>query len=318
MQLCGASYRLANAPSSSLGWRSVPTYYRHYRCLQTTRLSKGRLCILWIGVGAAIALGCSPAQNAPARNGTKPAAARDRDTLAQFSLLASLAADNYVGEAPLRDVLEGGDFGVGTFDRLDGEMIVLDGQMYQALADGTVRMADLEGTTPFAAVTFFKEDGRIDHVAAATLDDLDKQLDLKLLRRNSPYAIRITGDFSELTLRSVSAQSPPFRPLVEVVKQQVTWQHRNLRGTLVGLRCPHWMGTLNVSGYHWHFLSDDRKIGGHVLACEFQRGSLLYDECTSVIIHLPQSTEFDGFDASDVTEQDVNQIERQRTQIRRP
>ena len=266
-----------------------------------------------------IALGCSPSQkNAPARNDTKPAAVTDGDTLVQFSLLASLAADNYVGEAPLRDVLVGGDFGVGTFNRLDGEMIVLDGKMYQALADGTVRMADLEGTTPFAAVTFFNEDGRIDSIAAATLDDLDEQLDLKLPRRNSPYAIRITGEFAELTLRSVPAQSPPFLPLVEVVKQQVTWQHRNLRGTLVGLRCPHWMGTLNVSGYHWHFLSDDHKIGGHVLACEFQRGSLLYDECTSVIIHLPQSTEFDEFDASEVTEQDVDQIERQRTQIGRP
>ena len=175
-------------------------------------------------------------------------------------------------------MLAGGDFGVGTFDRLDGEMIVLDGEMYQALADSTVRLADLDGTTPFAAVTFFKEDGRIDNIAAATLDDLNEQLDLKLLRRNSPYAIRITGEFAQLALRSVPAQSPPYQPLIEVVKQQVTWQHRNLRGTLVGLRCPHWMGTLNVSGYHWHFLTDDHKIGGHVLACRFERGSLIYDE----------------------------------------
>ena len=150
----------------------MPHHYRQHPCLQRTDVSKGRLRVLWIGVGAVIALGCSPSQkNAPARNDTKPAAATDGDTLVQFSLLASLAADNYVGEAPLRDVLVGGDFGVGTFNRLDGEMIVLDGKMYQALADGTVRMADLEGTTPFAAVTFFKEDGRIDSIAAATLDE---------------------------------------------------------------------------------------------------------------------------------------------------
>jgi acetolactate decarboxylase len=297
----------------------MPLHYRQQPCLRTTNVSKGRLRFLWIGVGAVIALGCSPSQkNAPALNDTKPATVTDGDTLVQFSLLASLAADNFVGQALLRDVLVGGDFGVGTFHRLDGEMIVLDGKMYQALADGTVRMADLEGTTPFAAVTFFNEDGRIDSVAAATLNDLDEQLDLKLPRLNLPYAIRITGEFAELTLRSVPVQSPPFLPLVEVVKQQVTWKHRNLRGTLVGLRCPHWMGTLNVSGYHWHFLSDDHKIGGHVLACEFQRGSLLYDECTSVIIHLPQSSEFDEFDASEVTEKDVDQIERQRIQMERP
>jgi acetolactate decarboxylase len=236
----------------------------------------------------------------------------------QYSLVAALAADDYSGGAPLRDLLTAGDFGLGTFDRLDGEMIVLDGQIYQALADGTVRAADLSAKTPFAAVTFFNEDGRINGLAAATLDDLDGQLDHKLPRRNSPYALRIAGEFTELTLRSVPAQSPPFRPLVEAIKDQVTWQHRRLRGTLVGFRCPSWMGTLNVSGYHWHFLSDDHKTGGHVLSCEFQGCSLRFDECTSLVIHLPQSAEFDQFDASGVTEQDVRQIERQRPQAARP
>jgi acetolactate decarboxylase len=275
--------------------------------------------ILWIAIVAMLVLGCSPAPTiAPATSDAKPAQAAADDALVQFSLLAALAADDYVGGAPLRNVLAAGDFGVGTFNRLDGEMIVLDGQIYQALADGTVRAADLDGTTPFAAVTFFNEDGRIENVVAATLDDLDRQLDRQLPRRNSPYALRITGEFAALTLRSVPAQSPPFEPLVQVVKHQVTWQHRNLRGTLVGLRCPAWMGTLNVSGYHWHFLSDDHKIGGHVLACEFERGLVRYDECTSVVIHIPQSTEFDEFDAREVSEQDVDQIERQRTNSARP
>jgi acetolactate decarboxylase len=230
----------------------------------------------------------------------------------QFSLLAALAADEYAGITPLGEVLTNGDFGVGTFDRLDGEMIVLDGQIYQALSDGSVRLADLRGKMPFAAVTFFNEDGRIDDVAAATLDDLDDQLDRHLPHRNSPYAIRVHGDFAEVTLRSVPAQSPPYQPLVEVVKKQVTWQHRNLRGTLVGLRCPAWIGTINVSGYHWHFLSDDRKVGGHVLACEFQHGSLQFDECTSVVIHIPQSAEFDALNAGDITEKHIDLIERQK------
>ena len=275
--------------------------------------------LLWFGIVAALSLGCSPSPKiAPASNSTESTAVTSDDALVQFSLLAALASDDYVGRTPLRDVLVGGNFGIGTFNYLDGEMIVLDGNIYQALADGTVRLADLDGTTPFAAVTFFNEDGRIENFAAATLDDLDEQLDRKLPRRNSPYAIRITGEFAELTLRSVPAQSPPFQPLVEVVKHQITWQHRDLRGTLVGLRCPVWMGTLNVSGYHWHFLSDDHKTGGHVLACGFQRGSLRFDECTSVVIHIPQSSEFDEFDANEVTEQDVERIERQRTQSGRP
>jgi acetolactate decarboxylase len=231
----------------------------------------------------------------------------------QFSLLAALAADDYTGVAALKEVLASGDFGVGTFDRLDGEMIVLDGTIYQARSDGTVREADMKGTTPFASVTFFKEDGRIDNLEAATLEHVDEQLDRQLPRRNWPYAIRIDGQFAEVTVRSVPAQTPPFRPLVEVVKEQPTWEHQNIRGTLIGTRCPDWMGTLNVSGYHWHFLSDDRRIGGHVLQCKLDKGTVIYDECSSVLIRLPNSEAFEKFDQRAVTQEDVDKIERERT-----
>jgi acetolactate decarboxylase len=258
-------------------------------------------------------LGCapSPPRSTPTADVSLRTPAAD-DALVQFSVLAALAADDYTNGASLTQVLAAGDFGLGTFDRLDGEMIVLDGKMYQALADGTVLPADLASTTPFAAVTFFSEDGRLEKLSAATLTHLEEQIDRHLPRRNSPYALRLAGEFTHLTLRSVPAQSPPFRPLVEVVKDQNTWQHHNVRGTLIGLRCPSWMGTLNVSGYHWHFLSEDQKIGGHVLACQFERSTLRYDECTSIDIRIPQSTSFDQFDIHDVTQQDVEKIERQR------
>ena len=59
---------------------------------------------------------------------------------------------------------------------------------------------------------------------------------------------------------------------------------------------------LNVPGYHWHFLSDDHTVGGHVLACTFQGNSLSYDECTTLIIHIPQSAEFDSFDTRGISE----------------
>jgi acetolactate decarboxylase len=273
----------------------------------------------WMVIVVAAILGCAPAPTAPpAVKSAQPVAVTAQDALVQFSLIAALAAGDYEAGFPLRDVLAGGNFGVGTFSGLDGEMIVLDGKIYQALASGTVREADMGGATPFASVTFFAEDGRVEHLAAGSLDDLDAQLDRQLPRRNTPYAIRVDGEFAELTLRSVPAQSPPFEPLVDVVKHQVTWEQRNVRGTLVGLRCPAWVGTLNVAGYHWHFLSDDRKIGGHVLACKLQDGLLRYDECTSVVIHLPQSREFDEFDVREIHAHDIYEIERQRAPAERP
>lgn len=261
---------------------------------------------------AALAVGCAPKSVSVPKSRSSAGPATVEDALVQFSLLAALAADDFDGRAPLREVLDSGDFGVGTFDRLDGEMIVLDGRIYQARSDGTVREADMNGATPFASVTFFEEDGRIDTFTAATLNDVDEQLDRQLPRRNWPYAIRIDGQLASITVRSVPAQTPPFRPLVEVVKEQSTWEHQNMRGTLVGLRCPGWMGTLNVSGYHWHFLSDDRTIGGHVLECELEARKVTYDECSSVLIRLPDSEEFARFDMGEVSQGDVDRIERQR------
>jgi len=266
----------------------------------------------WLVVSAAMALGCSPSPTMTSSEATPSASRDDRDALVQFSLLAALAADDYRGGPPLSAVLAGGDFGIGTFYDLDGEMIVLDGEIFQALADGTVRRADMAGTTPFAAVTDFEEDGRFEDVSPASLSELDQQLDRQLPRHNSPYAIRIEGEFAELVLRSVPAQKPPFRPLVEVVKDQVTWQHRNVRGTLIGLRCPEWMSAINVAGFHWHFISDDRQIGGHVLGCTFHDLAAQFDECTSVVIRVPQTREFDRFDADAVSQQDIEKIERQR------
>lgn len=151
------------------------------------RISESGYQVLWIGIVAALVVGCAPSpKRAPSSTNGPPAEVTLDDALVQFSLVSALAAGDYVGDTPLRNVLTGGDFGVGTFSRLDGEMIVLDGQMYQALANGTTRTPYLNGTTPFAAVTFFNEDGRIENLAAATLDDLDEQLDRKLPRCNAP------------------------------------------------------------------------------------------------------------------------------------
>lgn len=279
--------------------------------------AKLRAAACWVVIAICLSAGCSPSvHSAAGPEKTEPAVAgnlADDDTLTQFSLLSALAADDYDGTATLDEVLRAGDFGVGTFDRLDGEMIVLDGAVYQALSDGTIRRPPLSGKTPFASVTFFHADGRIDKLSAATLDDLDHQLDAKLPNRNTPRAIRIDGTFAALTLRSVPAQTPPYQPLVDVVKHQATFDHGNIRGTLVGIRCPAWLGTLNVAGYHWHFLSDDQQTGGHVLGCEFADCSLQYDECTSVLIRLPGDEEFQTFDEQAITQGDVDQIERQRT-----
>ena len=246
------------------------------------------------------------------RNGAADGRSGDGDELVQFSLLAALAAGDYAGGAPLAEVRQFGDFGVGTFDRLDGEMIVLDGEIFQVVASGKVVRRDDQGATPFATVTFFEADGTIDGISAGSLTELDQTLDHRVLNDKRPVALKVRAEFEELTLRSAPPQKPPYRPLAEVIDQQRVWKREHVRGTLIGIRCPEWMGTLNVAGYHWHFLSDDRKVGGHVLDCRFSDGRAAYDECSSVLVRLPASASFGAIDMSGVSEADVDKIERQR------
>ena len=63
-----------------------------------------------------------------------------------------------MGSSRSRELKKHGDFGIGTFDALDGEMIVLDGVVYQAKADGHIYQAADNLTTPFATVTYFDSD----------------------------------------------------------------------------------------------------------------------------------------------------------------
>jgi acetolactate decarboxylase len=266
---------------------------------------------------AALVVGCAPSSpnETAAQKGmltSEDSAVIGPDALVQFSLLAALAAGDYGDGIPLSEVRKHGDFGLGTFDRLDGEMIVLEGEVYQVLADGTVRRRDDEGLTPFATVTFFSADGQFDNVSIGSLSELDQWLNRRLPNAQIPVAVRVQGDFEGLTLRSAPPQTPPYRPLVAVIDQQVTWQRRNVHGTLIGFRCPEWMGTLNVAGYHWHFISDDRTTGGHALDCRFSGATAAYDECATVVIHLPESESFSKVDMTEVSQADVDRIERQR------
>lgn len=271
---------------------------------------------LGVGISAGELLGAerSSPQTASADAGGNEASAVPRrgDELVQFSLLSALAAGDYGGGAPLGQVLKFGDFGVGTFDQLDGEMIVLDGEIYQVVASGEVVRRGEQGATPFATVTFFEEDGKLENLAAKSLAELDQTLDQRVPNDKRPFALKVTGEFAELTLRSAPPQKPPYRPLAEVIDQQRVWKREKVRGTLIGIRCPAWMGTLNVAGYHWHFLSDDRQIGGHLLDCKFSGATAAYDECSSVLIQLPASASFGAIDMSGVSEADVDKIERQR------
>lgn len=235
-----------------------------------------------------------------------------RDQITQISVVNALMLGDYDGIMSIKDMLGYGDFGLGTLDHLDGELIVVDGTAYQARGDGSVVEVDPARTTPFAVVTKLQPDGQFRCDSLASLADLDQLLDDKIEHANNFIAIRVDGQFASITVRSVQRQEPPYKPLAQVAKSQGVWTHHDLGGTLVGIRCPAWVHGLNVPGFHWHFISDDRQVGGHVLACHIRHAHIRYDICTNWLVKLPNTQSFNALDLNTDLRTELKQVERSR------
>lgn len=215
-------------------------------------------------------------------------------TVFQFSTLPALALGNYDGEMTFGELLKHGDFGVGTFDTLDGELIILDGKAWRVRADGVVSGVDKNETTPFAAVTRFAPDQTQSVAQPIEYSMLLTRIGAMLKTPNLPHAIRVRGVFSRLKVRSVPRQNKPYRALSEVVKTQSVFEWKNLRGTLVGFRFPPYLSGVNLADYHFHFVSDDKKRGGHVLDGALQSGTIEIQSLRGFAMQLPQNAAFDN------------------------
>ncbi len=202
----------------------------------------------------------SPAQPSPAQ--PSPA----QPALTQFGAIDALLAGGYDGAFPLSELRRRGDLGLGTFDRLDGELVLLDGVVHQAPFDGRVRRPADSLTSPFAQVVRFRAASLVALPADADLRAIEAELDRALGHTDCFAAARLDARFTQLTARSVPRQTRPYRPLAEVAKGQAVFRFENAGGTLVGLRSPDFARGLSVPGWHWHFLTGDRTRGGHVLS----------------------------------------------------
>lgn len=210
--------------------------------------------------------------------------------LYQVSTIATLLAGGYAGEATFAEVARHGDFGLGTVTGLDGEMVALDGGFYQVKSDGTVHVLTPEETTPFAEVVFFKGALDLGPVDGLDLAGLKKTLAARLPDPNRFYAVRVSADCAAVTTRSAPAQHKPWPPLAEAIKEQVEFPLKNIRGTLVGIYAPAGTPLLAPAGWHFHFLSDDRTKGGHLLAVAVVRGAARADVMDVVTVAFPKQS----------------------------
>jgi len=205
----------------------------------------------------------------------------------QAGTIQALLDGRFDGDLTLAEAMSHGTQGIGTIRGLDGELIVLDGAAWVVDAHGAVREVAPDTPTPFVVVTHFEPDAEADLAGPLDWAGLTAALDA-LAPHDSPFlALRVTGTFTRLRLRSVPGQSPPYPSLTEVTAHQVEWDAPAAIGTLVGFRFPDATAGVEVPGYHVHFLADDRATGGHVLDLELAAGHAAVEACDSLHVELP-------------------------------
>ncbi len=215
-----------------------------------------------------------------------------RNTLFQTSTIDALLAGLYDADLSCGELLKHGDFGIGTFDRVDGEMVVFEGIIYQARGDGKVYKADQNCKTPFATICHFNPEKTISIDTRMDDSRLETLIDAAAPNQNLFCAIRMTGQFRSMKTRSVPAQKRPYPPLKEVTRHQPEFDMNNVFGTIVGFRCPPYVNGINVPGYHLHFISGDRNQGGHVLSFEMVDGTCDIDILHQFFLRLPDTKDF--------------------------
>ncbi len=235
-------------------------------------------CVLSAAVVIAPTAGSA---DAPREFGSEP--------VEQVGTYGYLSSPDYTGLAPIGRIVRRGSIGLGTFNGIDGEMVVLGGTAYRVGTDGRPRVVSTKRTTPFAQAVVFRPEFRERLDAGTSCADLGPAIDRLVDSSAGIVATKITGRFRGLQMRSVPAQRAPYPPLSDVVAEQSVFDLDGARATLVGFRSGPDTSGLSAPGVHLHGLTRDRRAGGHVLSCRTGRGVIVrVQRPDGIHLHLPR------------------------------
>jgi len=235
----------------------------------------------------------------------------DGESVVQVSTIDALLNGVYDGVMDMKTLKQYGDFGIGTFDSLDGEMVVCEGEVYKIRADGKAYGVEDTETTPFASVTFFESDREIGLESGMDFAGLEEYMGEVLPTANIFYAIKIDGSFTYMKTRSVPAQKKPYPRLSEVTASQPEFKLYDVSGTIVGFCSPPYVSAINVPGYHLHFITDDRDAGGHILDFNIEEATAYIDDTPQFMMLLPESdSDFYEIDLSKDYQMELEEVEK--------
>ncbi|WP_085103969.1 acetolactate decarboxylase [Desulfovibrio gilichinskyi] len=232
------------------------------------------------------------------------------ETIYQYSTIDSLLLGNYDGDLSVAELKSHGDFGIGTFNSLNGEMVFLDNEVYRVGSDGKAVAVNNSTYVPFVDALNFRTNSILTIDSVASLDELNQKVTKDLPSENLFFAIRIDGRFATMQTRSVPEQKKPYLPLVEVVKHQSLFKFTEIEGTLIGIKSPVYMKGIGVPGFHWHFITKDRTAGGHVLGCNFKNLIAKVGSYSNLLLQLPTTKNFLDSNFTHDKENELKKVEK--------
>ncbi len=231
----------------------------------------------------------------------------------QVSTLQALMLGYTKSVITVEELLKHGDIGLGTFEDVNGEMIVLDGHCYQARYDGTINEAEGKTGVPFCAVSFMNNSREVTVENINSIDDLKKLLDVLIdeaFALNSMHIVRIDGLFNRVMARSEEGLKSRHIELKRILENnQQDFCFENIKGTLVCVYFPDYMDGINAPGWHLHFVSENKACGGHVFDIDLKQGRALFSRISTIEIKFPATAEFDTYALKEVSNKDIKEVE---------
>ena len=231
----------------------------------------------------------------------------------QVSTLQALALGYSRAVITVDKLLQEGDTGLGTFEDVNGEMIVMDGNCYRADQNGNVSVVAPETGVPFAAVAklYGEQQFQLENMPDITAirTELTRKIE-EVFGLNSMHIVRIDGEFEKVDARSEAPYRSHHITLKEVLSQtQEAFIFENICGSLVGVFFPDYMDGINMPGWHLHFLSEDRSKGGHVFDVSIRNGTANVDKINNIFINLPKEAAFDTYSLKQDLQEEIKSVE---------
>ncbi len=217
------------------------------------------------------------------------------DKFYHYSIWGAFVNRIFEGDLTVKEMKAQGDLGLGSYTKLIGEMVMLDGIPYMIDEQGVVTVPPDDKKLVYVNATFFDNDLSFEIPQVPNYEELRKIIKAQLPSKNYFYAFKVHGSFENMKLGGVPPQEPPFtKGLDELLPIRPIFHKDQVDGTLVGFYCPAFIGDINVEGFHFHFISDDHTFGGHALEFSAKDLHVEIDRITEYQFVVPSSPEFEN------------------------